>query len=170
MTSLPVPSFTTDRDTIVDAVGNNDTTFELGAGYGAVFTSLQLTEGDTLDGGAGIDILRIVQSDPNGYDFLDVDLTSFASLTGIENIVIAGNANSEALIRADQRSLADVELIDGGLSNTTLLLEGGVIDLRGKTLVNISSIIFSDPAPTILFDNVEIARPSWPSFPGSTTM
>ncbi len=174
MTSLTGSFFTTDKDTIVGSNGSDTFVVTMPDFYSNPWThESEITNGDVLSGGAGTDTLKVVAFSSDGYSDASLDLRSFASLQGIERIVVEGSAGGYSQIQADQKSLAGVTFIDGGAAFTRLEIEGGIIDLSGKTFERISSIAFKDPSPTIIFDNLDTARAvfnMWSDFTGNTTI
>ena len=107
-----------------------------------------LNQGDSLTGGEGNDTL---QWDGNGGNiFLD-----FIDFSGIETI--KGSAGTESLIiRGDQ--LQDVLVIDGnGGLGDILTIRGMTADLRGKSIIGISTISIGTDGGLLTVDNVETA-------------
>ena len=108
-----------------------------------------LSEGDSVDGGAGTDTLLMIESGV-------LDLTKPARLNGFE--VVHGTAGDDTVI-ANAARLANFTTIDGKGGNDTLQLSGGgTLDLRGKTLAGFGEIELTDTlGTTVTVDNAATA-------------
>lgn len=112
-----------------------------------IATVESLTQGDSLDGGGGDDVLQLTGAQGSYFD-----LTQLGKFVGIETI--QGSAQSDS-IRINASQLRDVKVIDGAgqASSDSLIIQGASVDLRGIAVRGIEAIAIQTDGATITLDN-----------------
>ncbi|HZH11407.1 MAG TPA: calcium-binding protein [Microvirga sp.] len=111
-----------------------------------------LSSGDWIDGGAGIDILELNANGGSGH----YELTAIAYFAGID--IIQGSAGAEMLSVGDH-DLNGVGTIDGGAGNDdSLNLYGTTFDLTGKTIIGWETIRLGSETREVKVDNLATAQ------------
>lgn len=124
-----------------------------GTGESEIFIAdgTTLNQDDELDGGTGDDILQSLGG--------TLDLRAIAKLSNIE--ILRGSKSAADTFIVDAAALADLQVLDGGADDgfeNELVLVGAGIDLRGKSLLNLQSIVLANDTDVTLSDKALALR------------